>query len=380
MKIGILTLPLNTNYGGILQAYALQNVLEQMGNEVVIIDNPWWLPHLTKKRAPISYTTRLFQKYILHKNVKIFQEKYDCQTWDIILQNLIDFVNSHLHRKTVSLYRDIRNHWDLDAMVVGSDQIWRRIYFPDKIDNAFLDFLKDKDIIRVSYAASFGMDKLDYTDEEIANCGQLLRLFNGIGVREKSAIDLCKKHFGIDAQLVIDPTMLLTRKDYEQLISEKSLMKHNGALMVSILDLTENRQQQVAKVVEATKLKAFYPLSKSFENSSLPVEERIIPPIESWLQGFRDAEFIVTDSFHACVFSILFHKPFMALGNKVRGMSRFTSLLSLFGLEKHLVEDVKNFDFTLKIDWQDVDKRLNDLRKEGMSFLAMFFQECSKCQ
>ena len=101
------------------------------------------------------------------------------------------------------------------------------------------------------------------------------------------------------------------------------------------------------------------------------------PPVENWLAGFRDSDFVVTDSFHACVFSILFHKPFFVIGNKARGMARFTSLLGQFGLSDRLInnfQDIVSDCLSYDIDFTSVDNLLKIERERSLSYL----QNCLK--
>ena len=101
----------------------------------------------------------------------------------------------------------------------------------------------------------------------------------------------------------------------------------------------------------------------------------IIPPIEGWLQGFRDAEYIITDSFHGTVFSIINRKPFFALVNKDRGASRFESLLEQLGLEDRLIYDIDTFDLSNlnnNIDYNTVAIRLDELRNHSVDFLKKY--------
>lgn len=92
-------------------------------------------------------------------------------------------------------------------------------------------------------------------------------------------------------------------------------------------------------------------------------------PVERWLRGFYDAEFVFTDSFHACVFAIIFRKQFVVYGNKERGMARFDSLLGMFGLEDRLVSSVAEVKSLRRIDYDNVDAKLNDMRSRSMAFL-----------
>ena len=107
-------------------------------------------------------------------------------------------------------------------------------------------------------------------------------------------------------------------------------------------------------------------INSKVEDKTAPIAERIQPPVEQWLRGFHDAEFVVTDSFHACVFSILFHKPFFVVGNKKRGLSRFTSLLGLFRLENRLISTAAETDsLETAIPWNNIETTLNILRQKS---------------
>lgn len=102
-----------------------------------------------------------------------------------------------------------------------------------------------------------------------------------------------------------------------------------------------------------------------------PLEERIQPSVESWLQGFRDADLVITDSFHACVFSIIFNKPFFVVGNKERGLARIQSLLAMFGLEDRFVSADSKTNASAPIDWDAVNAHRRELMTEAMNFLKL---------
>lgn len=330
MRIGILTLPLHTNYGGILQAYALQTVLERMGHEVVVIDTP------NVKPMP-SYLTlcKRFVKKALGQKVGVFAEHYHNTTYPIISQYTQPFIDKYIHRKVVNFPEELQES-EFDAIVVGSDQIWRPKYYYSKVENAYLAFTEGWDIKRVAYAASFGTDEWEYTPEQTKTCGELLKKFDAVSVREESGVQLSKDYFGVNAKHVLDPTMLLDKEDYIHLIETAGTPKSKGTLLNYILDETTEKRALIEQIAKDKKLIPFRVNSK-VEDRTAPLEERIQPPVEEWLRGFYDAEFVVTDSFHACVFSILFDKPFVVVGNKERGMARFKSLLKIFGLKDRLI-------------------------------------------
>jgi hypothetical protein len=109
------------------------------------------------------------------------------------------------------------------------------------------------------------------------------------------------------------------------------------------------------------------------DDSSRPLAERVAPPVEQWLASFCDADFVVTDSFHGCVLSVLLHKPFVAVGNSLRGMSRMSSLLKVLGLDGRLVQGIDPEDdgeyWLAEPDWKAVDAVLDDQREKSMGFL-----------
>lgn len=374
MKIGILTLPLHTNYGGILQAYALQTVLKRMGHEVYvfdIIEKP--LPGILTKC--IKYPYRFIKKYLLgHKEQIINIEEYSSEIRPIIHQNTTKFISKYIRFHKTDYFRDI-HEGEFDAIIVGSDQIWRPISaqnLMDTITHSYLDFAEGWNIKRISYAASFGTDKWEYSNRQTKICKRLVSCFDGVSVREKSGIDLCSKYLGYnDAKYVLDPTLLLNDEDYDILYKNNSV-KSPGNLMCYVLDDTSEKSLIISQVSNCLNKKVFRTNSK-VENFYAPLEERIQPPVEQWLRGFRDADFVITDSFHACVFSIINKKDFIVIGNKERGLARFESLLGELGLSNRMIsssEDITDELLNQHIDFTSVEAKINALRTESFNYLS----------
>ena len=372
MKIGILTLRLHNNYGGILQAYALQKVLQQMGHDVTLIDKSRFikLPLFSFSRYYL-YFKRLILKILSDRNLPVRWDKKRNEDMAIMSTNTYPFILRYIKRIEANHdYSNIR-HNDFDAFVVGSDQVWRPKYFGQTIiPCAYLSFAKEWNVKRISYAASFGTEEWEYTEAQISECKEWIKRFDAISVRESSAVQLCKEHLNADALHVLDPTMLLSATDYIQLFKDANTPRSSGSLMCYILDETEDKQKVVSNVEETLHLTAFSVNSK-YEVRTAPLEERIQPPVEAWLRGFYDAEFVLTDSFHACVFSILFEKPFIVYGNKDRGMARFHSLLSIFGLENRLVTSSAEAQkvISVPIDWSLVNAKKKEWQEKSLNFL-----------
>ena len=376
MKIGILTLPLHTNYGGILQAYALQTVLERMGHNVEVIDKSRYrfLPFYKK---PFIYVYRILLKVFLRKNIKIQLEKYynECIDRDKITQIYTrTFIDKYIHQKHIEKFSEIKQN-DFDAIVVGSDQIWRTIYanlFFQSTTAAYLDFAQKWDNLkRIAYAASFGTDLWEYSKENTKKCSNLIGLFNAVSVREKNGISLCCENLNYKSAIqVLDPTLLLDASDYERLFRKKMNNEKKGTLFCYILDPNEIKNSIIKKCEQKYNLKAFH-VNSRVDDWNAPIGERIQPPVEEWLRGIADADFVITDSFHACAFSIIFKKQFLVIGNEKRGLSRFTSFLDMFDLKDRLIVD-KTPNDNLKcheINYDEVYKELSTLRSVSFEFL-----------
>lgn len=371
MRIAIITLPLHGNYGGILQNYALQTVLKRMGHTVETVAFPRELKQ-PLWRKPLAYGKRFIRKFVFRKNVHIFYEQWHNATRPLLLKNMWDFVNKQIAIRTVERFSDIREG-DYDAFVVGSDQIWRPFYSYKPITDAYLSFAKNwKDVRRIAYAVSFGAAEWEYTPGQTAQCAALVRLFDGVSVREDAAVKLCKEHLHCEAVHVLDPTLLLSAEDYVALFSDKLSEPSRGQLLTYILDETPEKNHIVQKFAGHYHYQP-YRANSRYENGDAPLEERVQPPVEQWLKDFYDAKFVVTDSFHATVFSILFGKPFIVVANQVRGLSRIDSLLKMFGLEEHAVSSLAelNLNQDYGYDTGCVREVLQARREAAMEFLRI---------
>ena len=165
--------------------------------------------------------------------------------------------------------------------------------------------------------------------------------------------------------------MLLEKEDYIKLFKETDTVQSNGNLFCYILDESTEKNTIISRI---SKEKEFTPfcVNSKYDNEEAPLEERIQQPVEKWLRAFYDAEFVITDSFHACVFSIIFNKPFIVYGNKERGFARFKSLLNLFGLEERLVCSPNEINNVLHspIDWKKINTIREQMKDKSLSFLA----------
>lgn len=195
-------------------------------------------------------------------------------------------------------------------------------------------------------------------------------MFDAVSVREENGVKLCKQYFEVDAIHVLDPTMLLDANDYIELFKQKQTPKSRGNLLNYVLDETDEIKNLIQKVASENKMIPFA-VNNPYENDDTkPLNQRIKPSVETWLRGFYDADFVITDSFHACVFSIIFKKQFIVVGNKERGMARFASLLKMFGLEERLVDEKFDIKTLQPIDYDKVYNLYGQLRERSLHFLS----------
>ena len=382
----ILTQPLHTNYGGLLQAYALQQILKGMGHDVVT-DRLGVVRKLPLWNRALRFLYHAVQFCIL-KNYRYYPYRYLFVSFDkeskakrSISINTDRFVNTHidtidlLTRSNESVIDAVRQ---FDAIVVGSDQVWRATM--SDIPTYFLSFTKAINVKRIAYAASFGTDDLnEYSKMDMKIASESIKLFDAVSVREKSGVHLCRDYFKMDAVHVLDPTMLLSKDDYLKLIEEEDKPCSENILLTYVLDRTQEKNDIIQRVGEALHL-------TSCENGAVKyfsnvvesnVSECIYPSVSRWVAGFRDAQFVVTDSFHGTVFSIIFNKPFVAILNSKRGSSRFISLLSVLGLENRLISTTNDLleEHLKPIDYTEVNKILNDWRYLSISFMERHLKE-----
>lgn len=371
MRIAILTQPLRYNFGGILQNYALQTVLRRMGHEVVTLDPhryicKWW-------QYPILILRHTITRYIRrYHEVPIFAEWFKDKEIRILGTNTFQFIDEYIQRKEHrSLCKELKAY-DYEAYIVGSDQTWRCRYNRGRILDMFLSFTNGWKVKRIAYAASFGTNEWEGDAEITKICKDSIKNFDLVTVRESSGIDICKNVFNIEAHHVLDPTLLLSKEDYMELVERKRHLDiKEGDLYLYLLDENERNMNLAHNISEEMGLKPYTYSSRANDCHGIhTIEERIQPPVELWLKGFDQAKIILTDSFHACVFSIIFRKQFYLYANKERGLERYISLFNTLGINNRIVQSIEDVRNMKPIDYNAVYKRLKYCQDESYTLLG----------
>lgn len=366
MKILILTLQLWDNYGGILQNWALQQVLIKMKHQPATIGLKEPVTVKILFRRCLSVLKCILRKYVLRQSYIVISNPFsDMYVTNRRLEKIRDFIGNDIHFVRGHSIDEIIRKENHDAIIVGSDQVWREEYAVN-IADYFLAFLPaDEKRPIIAYGASFGLTDGYIAAASLPRCIDAAKRFDAISVREYSGIDIMKSVFGLDATKVLDPTLLLTRDEYLKLIDGP--IKKNG-LVTYILDYNEEKSQIIESAKELLNLDVST-LEISYNDSD------VLCSVPEWIAMIAGADFVITDSFHGCVFSIIFQKPFIAIANKDRGIDRFTSLLGQFELTNRLIftyDDYLSSKDTLfsSVDYNTVNEKIKSAQYDSLKFLT----------
>jgi hypothetical protein len=375
MKIGIMTFWWSEdNYGQILQAYALQKYLRDMGHDAYLIrydpkqDNiptPVWKKILKACNFFILFNFISYRFKEIHNSTE--QRKHP-RNFGEFRQKYIKWSNCTYF----SLKELIANPPEADIYITGSDQVWNT--FPVSVDKvidrvkAYLLDFGNESVKRYSYAASFGKKKLD--DRSIEVFSPLLKNFDYISVREKTGLDICKQCGINNAKQNLDPTMLLDAKEYRYLYKHEKIRKPYGPYcFLYILGHKQN-----------FKLRRIYQWAKKHELEIIYISgnlhydkyKKTYATIPEWLYLIDNAEYVITNSFHGSVFSILFHKQFAVIPTTGSADGFNTRLFSLFDIlnikSRFLDNELEILD--AKINWDKVSEILN--RNKNDVFIKNF--------
>lgn len=356
-KVGTVTLHYPYNYGSTLQAFALQKVLEQMGYESEIIDYicmydfenyKLFRIHQYKNRPKTFLSDILYLKKNLKRrhSFRKFHKKY--------LKITSKKYNSIEELKSLNT--------EMDAFVAGSDQIWN-FECTGGVDSVyFLDFVSSSKK-KIAYAPSMGQNGQNQKDLDTIK--PMLESFNSLSIREKSMEKKLESLTNRDFEVVLDPTLLLKSDDYSTLLNKDNdgkyifvyLLEPNNELVDYVSKLAKEKELKVLYISNITKKKIFDSVNSENLYGLAPNE---------FLSKLKNAEYVVTNSFHATVFSIIFEKRFATFKTR-KSFPRMLDLLGNLGLTNRIMDS--NFNMDDQIDFKTVNKKLELLKQNSINFL-----------
>lgn len=359
------------NYGGMLQAYALRKALEMTGKKIELM-------HYATPEVHEIFHNIPYMLADVKTCVKLYFGLPARGRRMPFFLNVISgrrFASKYMGSPRLVDWKELKKQVkETDAIVAGSDQVWRCHYNRDCMkvgaDFFFLSHF-DENVRRrsITYAASFGTDEWEGTPEETEACGRLLRQFKAVSARERSGIDICREKFRTDAVQMPDPTLLLKQEDYDAIISNEKTRRPEGRYIAAyLLDEDPGKLSALHDSSAMTGMSVQHLMPHA--TAAVRRDRFPISPAQ-WLRYIRDCDYMVTDSFHGCVFAIIFNKPFVCLGNQGRGMSRFDSLLETFHLENRVSANAASAYETLiqPIDWESANDIHDKERDRGIRFL-----------
>ncbi len=307
--VGIVGWWFASNYGSSLTYYALAKILISMGKLPIFIRIP----------------------------------KLDDTPWDKDAQQTIDFIGK---RFRIANYRDIGHLKEVnafcDSFMVGSDQMWTPLAIQLSGYTFFLDFA-DLNKKKIAFSTSFGQDKFEADSKILSTVKDYLKRFDAISVREYTGVDICKNTFGIEAEQIIDPVFLCSSEQYDEMLEgiEKRLPKKY--LLCYILDPTPEKEAAAKNIAKKEGLEIISVLSmrdydentkKWHAGKNMPK-----PSTEEFLYYVKNCSYLLTDSHHGACMGIIYKRPYAAITNASRGVTRFETVAKAFGLEDRVLYD-----------------------------------------
>ncbi len=319
-----------TNYGALLTGYALQQLLISLNYNALLIDN----------------------KSMNIKNIKEYENSFN-----------YEFSSKNIKATLPCLNRlDFENlNNEMNIFITGSDQVFSPTWMGSHFDNYYLNFVSSNSK-KIAFSASFGVDKETFlnlfNDSILENIKYALTSYDVISVREESGVEICRDLFGVNAEWIIDPVFIINKSNYDELI-KNSTIDFSNKIVSYVLDTNKEYE------------KAYKYLSKQYNTEVVDLAYSNVS-VENWLAAIKNCQLFVTDSFHGMCFAIIFNKPFICVTNKKRGITRFTSILKMLGINNQCINSINEIyecDCIFNIDYRIVNKKIGDEAQRGIAFL-----------
>ena len=375
MKIGIVTWFHYKNYGTVLQAYSLRKFLENKGYDCRLINY-----------IPVS-NENLWEKFLngnVKKGIERRIENHHFNSLPLSIREDITERNKRFEKfieKNIKLTKLIEKDADLqklnkdiDCFICGSDQIWN----PENLNNIyFLNFVNDKNK-KISYAPSFGVSELPRNKKE--NIREWINRFDRISIREEKGHDILKSLTQKDVQVVVDPTLLLSKKNWEELLINPNI--NEDYILCYFLGDREEYWNQLKRIKNLTGYKVII-IPIKFNSYLQDGELRTSTSPSEFVGLIKNAKLVLTDSFHGTIFSLKFEKDFYVFKrfkdtNKGSQNSRIYNILKLVNLEERLLDDthiIKSKEDININNYNEVNKILEHKIESSVDFLTKALNE-----
>lgn len=363
-KLALITLHDVKNYGSALQTYATQEYFKGLGYAVEVIDyrRPW--------ETPLGYWFTLTEKSVVGmlRNILYFPSKVPQYfRFKSFIESKINLSKNTYHSKEDFLVNPI----EADVYCTGSDQVWNSGWNNGVIPAYFLDFIDKKECKKISFAASFGSSEL--SDEDKNTIKPLLEEYDYITVRESGSVTMLKEVFNLDSTEILDPTLQIKGDFWKKLCNKERMIAEDYVLLIQL-----NRSSDFNKFsVEFARDKniKLVRLCLRIDQMFMPGKAVVIPEVVDYIRLIRDAEYVLTDSFHAISFCLNLNKQFYVY-YPPKYSERLKSILDITGLNNRVIsKDLTIQDQVNAIDYTSVNELLDKKRKDTKDIIESVIGE-----
>ena len=351
MKIGILTFHRAHNYGAVLQCYALQEFLKKLGHDVQVID--YRQPYIEKKYTVVS--RKHLKRLILHPNSLFQYIKYEVLQKEKVRQYFCDFCKTYLQ---ISKEGDAIPN-DFDAYIIGSDQVWSINCLGGVYDEVYFGkFAHKKGSKIIGYSISTNLRSIEYIGKE--RLISLVGNFDSLSLREEKLADIIKEKTGANISVTLDPTLLSTQDTWDCIIN--SSWKERKYVLVYYVTRPIGNYPYRVMLEKARNISEHYGLE-------LVDLSKMDYSVSDFVSAFKYATCVITSSFHATVFSLLFKRPIYPIKLHDGQDDRYTELMRSLSLEKYVAELDDDFSSIPDVDYSSVDTLLKSLRESSELYI-----------
>lgn len=365
-KIGILTFNWAVNYGAILQMFAEYTFIKNNSNSDLSIIN--YVPDKLKNVYELKVFKGSFHPKSLLKNFLTLISKKD------LILKFRGFINNNfkLTKELKNTFELIKELYNFDIVIVGSDQVWNYYIVGEYLNDYLLNF-DIPNLMKISYAASLGKNEIP---EEVINLFKnAIPKFDVISLREEKSKELlsniCKKD---DIYVVLDPVFLLSKNEWLEVADQSKFeIKHKDYILIYMLEYNENLVQFALNLSKQTKLPVYsieIPFFRYYKNKNKFININNAGP-EDFVKLFYNASYVLTNSFHGTSFSLIFEKPFLTFAHSKYNL-RIENILKFYNLENNIIYDKYHEHFKLNKIQMNItgnSKKIDALISHSKSFI-----------
>lgn len=372
-KVAILTWLNNGNYGSLLQAYALQSFITQLGYDVEDIDYK-----ASKKTKLLNWIKNKNSPYLFIGKIKERLEKIrskESKSFAIRDKLFNEFKNNNI--KTTKIYTSPKEILEVkdkyDIYVCGSDQIWS----PKLMNPIFYFSFLPETAHKVAYAPSFGVSMIEENKKE--KIIKYLSSFDAISIREEKGRELLKELLGKDFTVQIDPTLLIDSSEWKSISKENTIDKKY--ILCYLLTPNQKYVDMIKEFADKQNLKVVL-ITTPIGPFNTGFEEKVDVGPAEWLGLVNNSEYVCTDSFHGCIFSLIFNKQFTLFkrfsdNTTWSQNSRIYNLANKFNVENRIVDENGRINYEDKVNYEKVNKLIKIEKENSAKWLKNVLEEIS---